>query len=250
MNNSNLPDLPERIPTHIAIIMDGNGRWALQRGLPRLAGHRAGTENLRRIIEAFIEFGIRYLTIYAFSTENWGRPQEEVQGLMHIVEDVIDRELQELHDQGVQLHHIGRLDGLDPDLREKVLHAVAFTKENSKLVLSIAFNYGGRDEIVCAIQRMLNDGMASENVNEETVSNYLFTTGIPDPDLIIRTSGELRGSNFLIWQGAYSEWYFPPVYWPDFDKEQLRKALEEFSHRVRRYGKVSETEGNLTTHAG
>lgn len=239
-------DLPERVPTHVAIIMDGNGRWAMKRGLPRLAGHRAGTENLRRIIEASIEFGIQYLTIYAFSTENWGRPQEEVQGLMHIIEDVIDRELQELYDLGVQLHHFGRLDELEPMLREKVLSAVDFTKNNSRLVLNIAFNYGGRDEIVCAIRRVIQDGIAAGEVTEELVSQYLFTEKMPDPDLIIRTSGELRGSNFLIWQGAYSEWYFTPVYWPDFDKEQLYIALQEFAHRVRRYGKVSETEGNLS----
>lgn len=248
MNDSTQPDWLEKAPTHIAIIMDGNGRWALQRGLPRLAGHRAGTENLRRIIEAFIEFGIQYLTIYAFSTENWGRPPEEVQGLMHLVEDVIDRELQELHDQGVQLHHLGRLDGLDPVLREKVIQAVEYTQENSKLILNIAFNYGGRDEIVCAIQHMILDGIPAELVNEELVSRYLFTSKAPDPDLIIRTSGELRGSNFLIWQGAYSEWYFTPTFWPDFDKEQLRLALEEYAHRQRRYGKVNEAEENLTAH--
>jgi undecaprenyl diphosphate synthase len=203
---------------------------------------------LRRIIEAFIEFGIQYLTIYAFSTENWGRPPEEVQGLMHLVEDVIDRELQELHDQGVQLHHIGRLDGLDPVLREKVIQAVEYTRDNSKLILNIAFNYGGRDEIVCAIQHIIQDGIPAEQVNEVLVSRYLFTSKAPDPDLIIRTSGELRGSNFLIWQGAYSEWYFTPTFWPDFDKEQLRLALEEYGHRQRRYGKVNEAEENLTAH--
>jgi undecaprenyl diphosphate synthase len=243
------PDLPEKVPAHIAIIMDGNGRWALSRGLPRLAGHRAGTENLRRVIEACIEFGISYLTIYAFSTENWGRPEEEVQGLMNILEDVIDRELQELHDQGVQLHHIGRLDRLNPILREKVLHAIDFTKANTRLVLNVAFNYGGRDEIVCAIQRIIEDGVKSEDVTDELVSQYLFTAGVPDPDLIIRTSGELRGSNFLIWQGAYCEWYFTPTYWPDFDKEQLRLALEEFSRRERRYGRVSPVEGDIAHHA-
>lgn len=232
-------DAPEVIPTHVAIIMDGNGRWALARGLPRLAGHRAGTENLRRVIEACIEFGIKYLTIYAFSTENWGRPEEEVQGLMKIFEDVIDRELQELSDQGVQLRHIGRLDRLDPAFRQKVLEALEFTKDNSKLILNVAFNYGGRDEIVNAIQCMIRDGVAPEDVTDDLVNQYLFTAGVPDPDLIIRTSGELRGSNFLIWQGAYSEWYFPAVYWPDFDKDQLRLALEEYSHRERRYGRVS-----------
>lgn len=242
MNSEHTPDFPERIPTHVAIIMDGNGRWALSRGLPRLAGHRAGTENLRRVIEACIEFGIQYLTIYAFSTENWGRPQEEVQGLMKIFEDVIDRELQELHDQGVQLRHMGRLESLEPAFREKVVHAIEYTRDNTRLVLNIAFNYGGRDEIVCAIQHIIRDGVKAEDVTAELVNHYLFSAGVPDPDLIIRTSGELRGSNFLIWQGAYSEWYFPETYWPDFDKEQLRLALEEFSHRERRYGRVSPVE--------
>jgi undecaprenyl diphosphate synthase len=228
--------LPEKIPTHIGIIMDGNGRWALSRGLPRIAGHRAGTENLRRIIEACIEFGIKYLTIYAFSTENWGRPTEEVQGLMRIFENVIDNELQELRDQGVQLRHIGRLNGLKPRFRKKVLKAIEFTRGNDRLILNIAFNYGGRDEIVCAIQAMIADGVKAEAVNAELVSKYLFTAGVPDPDLIIRTSGELRSSNFLIWQGAYSEWYFPAAYWPDFDREELLRALDEYNLRQRRYG--------------
>lgn len=231
--------LPDKMPSHIAIIMDGNGRWAKSRGLPRLAGHRAGTENLRRIIEACIEFGIKYLTIYAFSTENWGRPVEEVQGLMRLFEDVIDKELQELYDQGVQMRHIGRLDRLKPAFREKVLRAVEYTTGNSRLILNVAFNYGGRDEIVCAIQQMVRDGVTPEEITDELVSRYLFTAGVPDPDLIIRTSGELRGSNFLIWQGAYSEWYFPQTYWPDFDKEELRRALLEYGHRERRYGLVN-----------
>ena len=238
MNIEQSSDLPERIPTHIAIIMDGNGRWALSRGLSRMAGHRAGTENLRRVIESCIEFGIKYLTLYAFSTENWGRPKEEVQGLMRILENVIDRELQELNDQGVQLHHIGRLDQLRPILRKKVIQAVTFTQHNTRLVLNVAFNYGGRDEIVCAVQHMIQDGVTSQEVNDELISKYLFTAGVPDPDLIIRTSGELRGSNFLIWQGAYAEWYFTPTYWPDFDREELHKALLEYSRRERRYGGV------------
>ena len=228
MSSTENLDLPEVNPTHVAIIMDGNGRWALSRGLPRLAGHRAGTENLRRIIEACIEFGIRYLTIYAFSTENWGRPREEVLGLMKIFEDVIDRELQELHDQGVQIRHIGRLDRLSPAFRKKVLRAIEYTRDNTRIVLNVAFNYSGRDEIVHAIQCIIKDGTQPEKVDAEMVNQHLFTVGVPDPDLIIRTSGELRGSNFLIWQGAYSEWLFSPVYWPDFDKEQLRLALEEY----------------------
>ncbi|OGO68642.1 MAG: di-trans,poly-cis-decaprenylcistransferase [Chloroflexi bacterium RBG_19FT_COMBO_56_12] len=231
--------LPVKIPAHIGIIMDGNGRWALSRGLPRMAGHRAGTENLRRIIEACIEFGIKYLTIYAFSTENWGRPTAEVQGLLRIFENVIDDELDELHDEGVQVRHIGRLDRLKPSFRKKVLDAMEYTKNNHRLVLNVAFNYGGRDEIMCAIQSMIRDGVKPEDVTSDLVSKYLFTAGVPDPDLIIRTSGELRGSNFLIWQGAYSEWYFPATYWPDFDKEELRKALEEYNRRERRFGLTS-----------
>ncbi len=227
------------IPTHVAIIMDGNGRWAVSRGLPRLAGHRAGTENLRRIIRACVEFGVQYLTIYAFSTENWGRPREEVDGLMNILEDVIDRELEELNQEGVQLRHIGRLERLNPKIQQKVLSAIELTRNNQRLVLNVAFNYGGRDEIVCAIQKMIRDQVKPEEVTCELVSNYLFTAGIPDPDLIIRTSGELRISNFLIWQGAYSEWYVTSAYWPDFDKEQFRKALDTFANRDRRYGGIS-----------
>jgi undecaprenyl diphosphate synthase len=232
---------PDKVPTHIAIIMDGNGRWAISRGLPRLAGHRAGTENLRRVIEACVEFGVKYLTLYAFSTENWGRPIEEVRGLMRILEDVIDRELKELHKQGTRLRHIGRLDRLKPSLRQKVLDAIEYTKDNERLTLCVAFNYGGRDEIVCAIQHMIEEGVSPDQVSTELVSKYLFTAGVPDPDLIIRTSGELRGSNFLIWQGAYSEWYFTPTFWPDFDKDELGVAIEEYKHRQRRYGHVPES---------
>jgi undecaprenyl diphosphate synthase len=230
------------VPTHVAIIMDGNGRWALARGLPRLAGHRAGTENLRRIIRACVEFGVHYLTIYAFSTENWGRPHEEVEGLMHILEDVIDKELLELHKEGVQLRHIGRLERLDPKLQEKVLDAIDLTKNNDRLILNVAFNYGGRDEIVCAIQKIMKDGIQAEDVTPELVNKYLFTAGVPDPDLIIRTSGELRVSNFLIWQGAYSEWFITSTFWPDFNKEEFHKALETFQKRDRRYGGLSDTD--------
>ncbi|MCX6065336.1 MAG: isoprenyl transferase [Chloroflexi bacterium] len=242
MSKTSHPNLPKQIPQHVAIIMDGNGRWALKRGLPRLAGHKAGTENLRRIIKACVEFGVGYLTIYAFSTENWGRPHEEVNGLMRILEDVIDKELSELNEQGVQIRHLGRLDQLAPALQEKVMDAVHTTQHNSKLVLNVAFNYGGRDEIVHGIQQMLKDGVSPESVTPELVSKYLYTAGVPDPDLIIRTSGELRISNFLIWQAAYSEWYVTPTYWPDFNKEEFRKALDEFSNRDRRYGKVDAPE--------
>ncbi|MCB0118399.1 MAG: isoprenyl transferase [Anaerolineales bacterium] len=232
----------EKIPQHVAMIMDGNGRWALQRGLPRLAGHKAGTENLRRVIRATVEFGVKYLTIYAFSTENWGRPPEEVQGLMFILQDVIDRELDELNKQGVQLRHIGRLERLDPKIQKKVLHAIELTKHNDRMILNVAFNYGGRDEIVNAVQHIISDGIPAEDVTDELINQYLYTAGVPDPDLIIRTSGELRVSNFLIWQAAYSEWYITPTYWPDFDKDEYRRALEAFANRDRRYGKVSSGE--------
>ena len=229
--------------------MDGNGRWALARGLPRLAGHRAGTENLRRIITASVEFGVKYLTIYAFSTENWGRPREEVDGLMHILEDVIDKELAELNKEGVQLRHIGRLERLAPALQEKVQYAIELTKSNSKLVLNVAFNYGGRDEIICAIQRIVREGIRPEAITAELVGDYLFTAGVPDPDLIIRTSGELRVSNFLIWQGAYSEWYVTPTYWPDFNKEEFHQALDTFARRDRRYGGLSQSVEDDPHHA-
>lgn len=229
-----------KIPDHVAIIMDGNGRWAQARGLPRLAGHRAGTENLRRIITASVEFGIKYLTIYAFSTENWGRPKEEVDGLMHILEDVIDKELKELNEEGVQLHHIGHLERLGPKLKKKVLSAIKLTENNDRLILNVAFNYGGRDEIVCAIQKMIREGVKADDVDITLVDRYLFTSGTPDPDLIIRTSGELRVSNFLIWQSAYSEWYVTPTYWPDFDKQQYQRALDAYAQRDRRFGNLSQ----------
>lgn len=231
---------PEKTPQHVAIIMDGNGRWALSRGKPRLAGHRAGTENLRRIIRASVEFGVDYLTIYAFSTENWHRPPAEVKGLMFILEDVIDRELDELNEEGVRLRHFGRLEKLDPKLREKVLRAVELTKENTRLNLNVAFNYGGRDEIVYAVQSLIRKGVAAEDVTIDMLSDCLFTAGIPDPDLVIRTSGELRTSNFLIWQSAYSEWYITPTFWPDFGREEYAKALKTFGQRDRRYGGIDE----------
>lgn len=230
---------PEKVPAHVGIIMDGNGRWAISRGLPRLAGHRAGVENLRRIITACVEFGVKHLTIYAFSTENWGRPPEEVRGLMFILDEVLQKELAELHRQGVQLRHIGRLDGLARNTQAMVLDAVEMTKRNTRLVLNVAFNYGGRAEIVHAIRHMLADGVTPDQVTEELVGRYLYTAGQPDPDLIIRTAGELRVSNFLVWQGAYAEYYAADVFWPDFDKNEFRRALEHYAARERRFGLTS-----------
>ncbi|MDZ7844876.1 MAG: isoprenyl transferase [Anaerolineales bacterium] len=234
----NKSELPSSIPQHVAIIMDGNGRWAAERGLPRLAGHRAGTENLRTIIEASVEFGIEYLTIFAFSTENWKRPRQEIQGLMTIFKNMLDRELQNLHENGVQLRHLGKLDKIESKLRKKVLEAIDLTKENQKLVLNVAFNYGGRDEIVQAVRQILAEGYQLDEVDADLISNHLYTTDTPDPDLIIRTSGEYRCSNFLIWQGAYAEWYFTPTYWPAFGKEDYLQAISEYSERDRRFGEI------------
>jgi undecaprenyl diphosphate synthase len=232
------------IPAHVAIIMDGNGRWAKQRGLPRLAGHQAGTENLRRTIRACVELGIRYLSIYAFSTENWGRPKEEVEGLLRILESVIEKELNELHKEGVQLRHIGRLEKLPEALRKKVENAIELTKDNTTLTVVVAFNYGGRDEIVFAVEEMIREGIKVEDVSEALLSQHLFTAGIPDPDLIIRTSGEMRLSNFLIWQAAYSEYYVTPAYWPDFDKAELQKAIDAYCQRSRRFGCLDENKND------
>jgi undecaprenyl diphosphate synthase len=230
-----------KIPAHIAIIMDGNGRWARRRGLPRIAGHRAGAENLRRIINACVEFEVKNLTIYAFSTENWGRPESEVRGLMKIFARVLDQELDDLHAQGVCLHHLGDLSGVDPSLQEKVRHALELTKNNDRLILNVAFNYGGRAEIIHAVRQMLADNISPEDLNEELFSSYLFTCGLPDPDLVIRTSGELRISNFLIWQAAYAEYYPTPAYWPDFGREELYEAIVAFNQRERRFGLVPES---------
>lgn len=242
MSPSDQPPLSEKYPCHVAIIMDGNGRWAKRRGLPRLAGHKAGTDNLRRIIKACVEFNVKYLTIYAFSTENWGRPKEEVDGLMSILEDVIEHELAELDKQGVQIRHLGSLEQVASGLQKGILNAVEQTRHNDRLVLNVALNYGGRDEILHAVRNMLADGVSPEQVTADLLSRYLYTAGTPDPDLIIRTSGELRISNFLIWQAAYSEWYVTETFWPDFGKEEFKKALDEYAQRERRFGKVESEE--------
>jgi undecaprenyl diphosphate synthase len=225
-----------RVPYHLAIIMDGNGRWAKERGLPRLAGHRAGTENLRRVLRYCQELDIRILTIYAFSTENWERPPSEVRGLMSIMERVIDRELDELHANGVQIRHLGRLEGVSERFQRKIKHALEVTAHNDRFILNVAFNYGGRAELVDAIRKMIADDVPADQVDEELLSRYLYTQGLPDPDLIVRTSGELRVSNFLLWQGAYAEYYVTPTYWPDFDRQELLLALKQFSKRERRFG--------------
>lgn len=231
---------PLKVPTHVAIVMDGNGRWAKQRGLPRTEGHRQGSENLRRILRASVEEGIQILTIYAFSTENWSRPPSEVRMLMRILELFLDRELYEMHENGVHLRHFGELDKVHPTIREKIHRGIELTRRNTRITLNVAFNYGGRAEITRAVQQIIRAGIPADQVTEETISQHLYTAGIPDPDLIIRTSGELRVSNFLIWQGAYSEYYYTPTYWPDFDGAELHKAVVEYSRRKRRFGKTDE----------
>ena len=229
---------PEQLPRHVAIIMDGNGRWATARGLPRLLGHRAGTDNVRQILEASVEFGIQYLTIYAFSTENWTRPAEEVNGLFEIMAEVIRDETEELHRNGVCVRHIGRSEGLPESLVKAISQATALTSVNQRIILNVAFNYGGRAEVVDAVRRIISDGTPAECVTEELISRYLYTGGQPDPDLIIRTAGEMRLSNFLIWQAAYAEYYSTSIYWPDFGREELRCALAAYAKRQRKFGSV------------
>ena len=224
------------LPNHVAIIMDGNGRWAKQRGLPRLAGHDAGTNNVRRIIDRFNNYKIKYLTLYAFSTENWSRPDEEVNGLIHILARMIDRETKALHERGVRLFHLGKADSLSEELQAKVNKAIELTKNNTGITLSIAFDYGGRAEILDAVRRIVKDGIRPEDITESLFSSYLYTPNIPEPDLIIRTAGEMRLSNFLIWQSAYSEYYATPTLWPDFKDEEVDKALIAYSRRERRFG--------------
>ncbi len=227
-----------RVPQHVGIIMDGNGRWAKARGLPRLAGHKAGTENIRRVLRAAVDIGIRVLTVYAFSTENWGRPPEEVAGLMNILGQGIKRETRALNAEGVCIRHCGRLEGVNPKLTQQIKDAVALTRHNERITLNVAFNYGGRAEIVDAVQRLMRDGYPPEAVTEDLISHYLYASDLPDPELIIRTAGEYRLSNFLIWQAAYTEYYATPVFWPDFDENELAQALIEYSQRERRFGKV------------
>jgi len=227
-----------RIPTHVAIIMDGNGRWAQARGLPRIMGHRAGVENIRLLLNAAVEFGIQYLTIYAFSTENWNRPLDEVRGLMAILEQTIQRETPELHKNGVRIRHLGRTDQLSAKLVKLIADAVALTAHNTRLNLNVAFNYGGRAEIIDAVKKIMLTGVAADQITEELFAQHLYTGGTPDPDLVIRTAGEMRLSNYLIWQAAYAEYYSTPTFWPDFDKQALHDALRAYDQRERRFGKV------------
>ena len=229
----------ETVPAHVGIIMDGNGRWANRRGLPRLAGHHAGTENVRRITTACADAGVDVLTIYAFSTENWRRPADEVFGLMRLLAQRIDIEAAELHRNNVQIRHVGALEGVQPSLADRVRAAVELTRANTGLVLNVAFNYGGRQEIARAVQRIMALGVPAEDVTEHLIDQHLDTAGLPDLDLVIRTGGEMRLSNFLLWQAAYAEYYSTPICWPDFGREELFQAFAEFCRRARRFGGLS-----------
>ena len=226
------------VPHHLGIIMDGNGRWAKGRGMPRVAGHQAGVDNLRRILEHCVRREVKVLSIYAFSTENWGRPQEEVSGLMRLLGLAIQRQLNDLNKNGVRILHSGRMEGINPQLQKQILNALEVTRNNERITLNVAFNYGGRAEIVDAVRHIIQDGVQPDNLSEELLSSYLYTANLPDPDMVIRTGGEWRLSNFLIWQAAYAEYYTTPTYWPDFDEVELDKALIEYSRRERRFGRV------------
>jgi undecaprenyl diphosphate synthase len=228
------------LPAHIAIIMDGNGRWARRRGLPRVAGHRAGITAVREVVEGSAELGIRVLTLYAFSVENWKRPVSEVSVLMQLLKEYLNKELDNIHRNNIRFRAIGRTDELDPSVQRELEKAAAHTRENTGMVFNVALNYGGRAEIVDAVNRLLQNGGREAALNgglsEEQFAKYLYTAGQPDPDLLIRTSGELRISNFLLWQIAYAEIWVTETLWPDFDKTHLYEAIIAFQKRERRYG--------------
>jgi undecaprenyl diphosphate synthase len=229
----------EIVPAHVAIIMDGNGRWAQRRHLPRIAGHRAGERNLHRIVQTCADLGVAMLTVYAFSTENWGRPDREVNGLMALFAEASERETWNLHRNGVCVRHVGTMDGVPAGLRDSIRRVVELTRHNDRITLNVAFNYGGRAEIVEAVRRIVAAGIPEEEIDESTISRYLFTADLPDPDLVIRTAGEMRLSNFLLWQAAYSEYYATPTLWPDFGEADLLAAIHAFASRSRKYGKLS-----------
>lgn len=238
-----MPD-PSRVPTHIAIIMDGNGRWAAARALPRAEGHRAGVDAARRTLRACRELGIRVLSLYAFSTENWRRPSDEVAALMQLLAASVRGEADELLRDGIQLRVSGNLQLLDPAVRTDVERVMALTRRNADFILNVAYNYGGRAELAAAARRaaeaVASGRMRPEQITEEHFGGYLYTAGLPDPDLLIRTGGEQRLSNFLLWQLAYTELYFTDVFWPDFDRPHLLAAVADYQQRRRRFGGVED----------
>lgn len=226
---------------HVAIIMDGNGRWAEDKGLSRAEGHIAGTQNIRRVVRQLIVNNIQYVTLYAFSTENWDRPVDEVDSLLQILSDSIVNETTEMNDEGVRIRHLGRIDRLPVRVQKAIEESVDLTSQNTVINLNVAFDYGGRDEIVQAVRRIVQSTVNPDDITEDTLSSELYTSGMPDPDFIIRTAGEMRISNFMIWQASYSEYYSSPVYWPDFDELELDNALSEYSRRKRKFGALNKT---------
>lgn len=237
------PDPSWRLPEHVAIIMDGNGRWAQARGLPRIAGHRAGTEALRGVVTACREWRIPFLTVYAFSTENWKRPAEEVHGLMGLLVEYLRREIQELHKNGIRIRAIGRWEELPEVDHREIRRAMELTSGNGGLVLNLALNYGGRTELVDACRELAREiqagSLSVDEICQERISDHLYTAGMPDPDLLVRTGGEMRLSNFLLWQAAYSELWVTSVYWPDFGRKHLMQAISDYQKRERRFGAVN-----------
>lgn len=235
---------PPVVPRHVAVIMDGNGRWAARRGLPRLAGHRAGAESLRRVVDVCREWGVEVLSVYAFSTENWRRPRDEVQGLMLLLEEFLDRSFRELERGGVRLRLMGRLDELPGSLQSRVQDALGRTARNRGLIVNVGLSYGGRAELVRAAREVAQEAAEGKlqpaQLDEAEFSRHLYTAGLPDPDLVIRSGGEQRVSNFLLWQIAYSELWFSTVLWPDFDRRQLLRAFADYARRQRRYGGLGE----------
>jgi undecaprenyl diphosphate synthase len=235
----NSPITEITLPQHVAIIMDGNGRWAAKKGLPRIAGHKKGAISARRVVESLIDHKVAYITLYVFSTENWNRPAVEIQGLFELLEANLNMGLQIAREKKIRILHLGSSQGLPENIQDKIGEAVSSTSRNQRATLLLAFNYGGRGEIVEAIRRIVELGLQPENIDESVVNENLYSAGVPDPDLIIRTGGEKRISNFLLWQAAYAEIYFTTVLWPDFNKRQMDKALLAYSKRQRRFGGLS-----------
>ena len=231
-----VPLKDRRLPQHVAIVMDGNGRWAAKRRKTRLYGHKQGALHTRDFVETFAAYGIPYLTLYAFSTENWNRPRAEVNGIIRLLSENLDRAIEIAHGQNIRIRHLGKEDRLPQAVQKKARAAIELTRNNSGLTVNIAFNYGGRSEIVNAAQEIVRRRVNINSLDESVFSGYLYTAGMPDPDLFIRTGGEMRLSNFLIWQSAYAELYFTPVLWPDFGRDELEKALADYGRRQRRFG--------------
>ncbi len=228
-----------QLPQHIAIIMDGNGRWAQEHNLPRNEGHKQGAHNVRSVIESIMRYGIPYLTLFVFSTENWGRPSGEVDGLMKLLLANLDTGINIAREKNIKVRHLGKIEGIPQIIQDKIREVTELTANNSAMTLSLAFNYGARDEIVRALRKIVDSGIPAQSIDENTVARHLFTADMPDPDLIIRTGGEMRLSNFLLWQAAYAEIYSTPVLWPDFKDKEIEAALVDYNQRQRRFGKLA-----------